>query len=1109
MSYTVSRNPDYIQKQYGVSPDLIGYDQTNGLIQQVISNKGTSQVLGYDRKGNLGFDLISGYGQKAELGEAMSNIGFRPAALSDPKAAEFLYQKYPDTYKDLVSKNLIPEAARVQPPSASNPTPLPPVTPMAKLAPILGDSQYMGEVPAGLQYVSGSKAVEAQRENVIVTPETNNAAAAKLADALKITPTTPPPTAVPSPNAALKIDPEIARTPLASILTPPTAQDRAELSKPDQAIFGSITNADIALTKAKANDAQYQEAMKDYQKAQNTNIQIGYSALKANSEIEAANKGSASAFSLSDTDVKALQTGGVKDADKLQAQIDAATQAVKVANSKPSSYVDLTQGGSLPPMRADMGIMVPTKGGLGMESVDMNGDISKFIPANIVTLPDPTNPFKVEVKPGIVPVSLPPLKEVTISAPTVKPVDKPTGNPLLDFGKGFAAPFENLVTGVGDLATGQQHAAKTEVEGDLFASAINAAKDVSTGQKVTITDDLAKIGQNILDNPAYAVGNIAASAIMWLGPGEASKAIRGASETIKAIQGSSKVLGAAEEAARAAGVEAKGMQPLNIVQKGSEIIETPLRQGPLGITYVNKPISIVPKVTGLSKVAQIPGTDKLIGIPSKIGFEAPMVAGKKLSLPIPNSVNAYDILGEGGSSIGYYAPKADKLAIYTEPKTAEQFGNVVKQGLKGPESITYFDEASGEVTGLDLGARVKDLANPTKDLAAKTADRLVVSEATGLKKIDVPSFTSQLTKAEGNALTKAANIDPIKAVKDLFNASTEARGGVDKFGRIVEANGMVRKTGEITMGDVYTFSAKESAKAAQNAAKRADQIAGAKSALEDTLSATSKKAKPFDFAPSSNADKPLETISKIQSTDEILESARQTARNTDALMKSATEAAKTSDRLFGLGGGAALFGVKSTLGFGGRTGTERNPTDSSNVADDYGLQFFPTPKDGMGGAVKSFLDSFSKSQSGSNSGLGNMPKSPIGLFTQPNIDIKNLPDFGFGNGLRNTPSEKTGLDTGSKDLLDIFNIPTQMPRTTPRTTPSTTTTTTTTTVNVLTIEPPTMEPPTRIRDKSPPRMPLRMARDNPFFPAKNASNGKLKKGLTVWKIYNPLTMRWE
>lgn len=166
-SYTVSRNPEYISQQYGTTLDLIGLTPDN-YIGQIISNVGTAAML-VTRGGSYAFNQ-PGRGENWNITQAFAaadksawtDYSWFPVTINDPQAVKWIYQHYPDTYHEWLSKGKIPANCIV--PVMSTPQ-----TPLEPPAPIVGDTPYMGTQPAGLPAVSGSLTAN----HVISAPLTN------------------------------------------------------------------------------------------------------------------------------------------------------------------------------------------------------------------------------------------------------------------------------------------------------------------------------------------------------------------------------------------------------------------------------------------------------------------------------------------------------------------------------------------------------------------------------------------------------------------------------------------------------------------------------------------------------------------------------------------------------------------------------------------------------------------------------------------------------------------------------------------------------------------------------------------------------------------------
>lgn len=161
MSYTVSRNPDYIVMTFGTSSDLIAISKKNNWIVQVISNKGTAlpltglynpataRALGYPYT----VEWLSNGGSVGWIGAGSwdaEGVFPGPVTISNLDAWKFIYDKYPATWTFFKAKGQIPQTVL----DAIEPTPKlsPPAEP---LAPVLGDTQYFGPTE-NLTPVSGS-----------------------------------------------------------------------------------------------------------------------------------------------------------------------------------------------------------------------------------------------------------------------------------------------------------------------------------------------------------------------------------------------------------------------------------------------------------------------------------------------------------------------------------------------------------------------------------------------------------------------------------------------------------------------------------------------------------------------------------------------------------------------------------------------------------------------------------------------------------------------------------------------------------------------------------------------------------------------------------------
>ncbi len=110
-SYTVSRNPDYIQSQYNASPDdiVVNNDRSVAII---ISNAGT-QTAFYKSRGPVVYYSILpdlAYFITAELGSDTDELLY----LNDMRLVNFMYSAYPKTYQWMLDKGYITPAQKLQ-----------------------------------------------------------------------------------------------------------------------------------------------------------------------------------------------------------------------------------------------------------------------------------------------------------------------------------------------------------------------------------------------------------------------------------------------------------------------------------------------------------------------------------------------------------------------------------------------------------------------------------------------------------------------------------------------------------------------------------------------------------------------------------------------------------------------------------------------------------------------------------------------------------------------------------------------------------------------------------------------------------------------------------
>ncbi|UVS69074.1 hypothetical protein [Nitrososphaera viennensis] len=181
--------------------------------------------------------------------------------------------------------------------------------------------------------------------------------------------------------------------------------------------------------------------------------------------------------------------------------------------------------------------------------------------------PDPTNPFKVQKRD---------LDDLTARQSLVRDVDNPTPGffgPAIDAAKGARAEAENLVanlsyglTGVGAILSERKVPRRTlDSEGreissnlprppqlqagigsDLSGLGMTAAFQLATTGKTDVqAGELQKVGENILKNPWYGLGNIGFEALTFFGPGVATKGARAvqAAKTAADVQKSLSPLG--------------------------------------------------------------------------------------------------------------------------------------------------------------------------------------------------------------------------------------------------------------------------------------------------------------------------------------------------------------------------------------------------------------------------------------------------------------------------------------------------------------------------------------------------------------------------------------
>lgn len=841
-------------------------------------------------------------------------------------------------------------------------------------------------------------------------------------------------------------------------------QDAARHDYSSQPVFGSMTQRDIDIRRAEANSPDYQRALGDYNQALRTNQEIRYAAFKGNQEIENANKGQPTAYSLNGADVSALRKGGVQDPDHLQSRIDQALSITGMASPKQEKQAE-----------------------------------------NAIKISD---------------------------AGAVREVEKPTGNPLLDFGKGFAAPFENLVYGIGDRITGQHHEMKADIEGDLMATGIKGASDYFNGKESTAGKDVEQIGKNISENPAYAAGNLVASGLMWLGPGEASKAIRASGEVGKAVEavglkatslkGTGQKVGDiyksiqdASEAKKFAASLPKELEPLGDISKVSKIT--------IEETKMVKP-SMLDRISAGLKGEKAPEVKiETMVKPTKAALVE--FGTEESRNPIASAVvKPSGVLGKGKEftliyrepgSVGYRGLTEGGKETATIRETQQLEGVVSKTTDKNQGLLPLDKRTSPEIPAINYLLSKAPQTNKgvtafistqeqTGRFALKSSDIGIKNSGEIVQKAPQYQLPKDVALAEGYQAFKPKTLYSSDVIK---TSSAIADEGLSKIGRITEIGSKVPTVPRGAVDFVTeTVSGKELGKFVKTdrgqdffrGIDATDRLGKPGGAAKEAISPTDRAG--LNALKSEKQAGKIKTEIMFDKATEPLAAGKSPINNSNKLVDNLAKEMAAND--------AATSKFNKALLTSG-TGTGRATVESSGLPSTV----YPP---GTKSAARDLVNAFQKGGSNVDLGTDNMSKSlqnimnmpaqkpaSIGrvgtdLFPDITTKLKNVPDFGLKEKDVVIPGFNFGRVPGETTKVDILNIPTTKPRED--------------TVTIPKIEPtlkipsiPDIPNPTIPRNPEPFLNVPKFAGD--IFGNKKPTDDimGLKKGLTKWAIYDPFT----
>lgn len=673
----------------------------------------------------------------------------------------------------------------------------------------------------------------------------------------------------------------------------------------------TLTDADVkALEKGGVSTEVAKEVqalpaqMKDY------NVAAG----KVEKMLDSAAKGQSPTVQLTKQDVAALEAVGFEG-------LQDKTGLTVAKPSEINSYVDYLTGKGSPddaygePVR---GVGSQPKTPFAYEFLGPRGEVMKGNLAIVkYEAPDPTNPYKV-VKVYKAP-QYGPQPRATEAGPKVP---EPSGNVIADLMAGGKAPLENLFKQVGEIGSGiglgfeaigeiaagkgpgESRAAKKvgeleppkygyDVEMEVFSLGVRGASDlIQKGETDVGTNDIEKLSDAFMKNPFYVLGNVGATAVVWIGPQAVTKGIKLAQTGVSVVKPLR-----VYEAERLAATAAK---PLGIDEVGIQALrqDTPLAAGPFG--YFLRPVG---PASGRVLYPEL----QVVGDAAKLGLG-------KTTLKIPTSPESVIIrsgVDTAAQEIGVILPKAKQVKMVTAPLTEEE--KILLRGLEPPK--------------VGIGPPAPRKLQPG-EIAAKTIEDVYGEGFTGAEagKIlgtDVKVSTlAEDVRLIQEPLSFEANIPKLGKVGfDLAERAPE---------RILRESKLIKYQGKDPIASIVTFAQKDVSSAARVGAKRADQIQKANEALEEISKLSAPKPAPRVQERGLAAIVQQLEKDAAKAPDLSVLKAGKTAKDTTKAAEAAASAM--------LGAGAA---VARSLGHGGATGAER--VHGSASAFDYGYDVVRYP----------------------------------------------------------------------------------------------------------------------------------------------------------------------
>ncbi|NWG37831.1 hypothetical protein [Nitrososphaera sp.] len=725
------------------------------------------------------------------------------------------------------------------------------------------------------------------------------------------------------------------------------------------------------------------EQMKDY------NVAAG----KVEKMLASAAQGQSPTIQLTDQDVKSLEAVGFEG-------LQDKTGLVVAKPSEINSYVDyLTGKGAADDAywQPSRGVGLQPKSPFVYEVLGPRGEILKGSTAIVeYERPDPTNPWKT-----IKVYKAPPYGPQPKAVEQGPKVPDPSGNVVADLIAGGRAPLENLFKQVGEIGSGiglgfeaigeiaagkgpaESRAAQKvgelespkygyDVEMELVSTGVKGASDlIQKGETDVGVNDFGKLSEAFMKNPFYVAGNVAASAVTWVGPQAVTKGIklaRTGASVVKPLR--------VYESERLAATAAK---PLGIEEPGIQALrqDTPLAAGPFG--YFLRPAG--------------PASGRIIYPELQVVGDAAKLGIGKTPIKIPTSPESVIIrsgVDPAAQEIGVILPKTQEIKMVTAPLTEEE--KILLRGLEPPKigigppaprklqageiAATKIEEVYGE--GF-TGAKAGEILGTNVKVSTLAEDIKLIQESSSFE-VDLPKLG--------------------KVGIDLVEKAPE---------HIIRGSKLVKYQGKDPVASIITYSQPSVSQAAKVGAKRAEQIRKANEALEQISKLPAPKTVP------KVQERGLAAIVQQLEKDAAKApdlSVLKSSKTAESTTKAAEAAASAM-----LGAGAA---VARGLGHGGATGAERLHGGTSTFDYGYDVVRYP-PGVEMPEMAKSILD-LSRfrvdlplmSKPGIKVNLSDL----YGLKTVP-TEREDIADLLGLSRLLDTSTrldEGTRLDTGLRDL---------------------------------------------------------------------------------------------